>query len=229
MPDIKPGYWMTRDGYVAVVVMRHGAGWCGLIFYPDLEDPCLKFWEFDGCFGTRHQHNDDLLHPHPDYPQPVDDKDREIEILRADYHKWEERAGGYAEELDDAHVEIARLQAIIDATPNWPTEPGTYDVKRVWSDPSGRCRVTDSWTVTVPEPEPDAPSVSAETWAAIPAWHDWVAMTDDGDWSSFENEPMPVDGRWLRGGGWHFIPPEYAPTWEGDWKQSKVKRPEDTQ
>jgi hypothetical protein len=79
-----------------------------------------------------------------------------------------------------------------------------YDIVSIWTD----------------EPEVD--------WPAMPAWADSVAQNSDLEWRWYVGEPE-CDTSW---GGWNFCkqwgrnPPTHAPKFTGDWKQSKVKRPE---
>jgi len=63
-------------------------------------------------------------------------------------------------------------------------------------------------------------------WDAMPAWANWVAMEDEGDWFWLTNEPiMADDGFNTLHGKWGSIPEAYYPQFSGDWKDSKVKRP----
>jgi len=66
-------------------------------------------------------------------------------------------------------------------------------------------------------------------WAALPAWAKWVAQDSDGRWFYFASPVAPwmteiewVDPRQV----YARIPEGYEPKWEGDWKDSLVKRPE---
>jgi len=57
-------------------------------------------------------------------------------------------------------------------------------------------------------------------WSAMPAWAKFVAMNDNEEWywyTSAPNKCCPyISGR---------IPSEYAPKWEGDWRNSLIERP----
>jgi hypothetical protein len=67
-------------------------------------------------------------------------------------------------------------------------------------------------------------------WATMPAWANFVAMDSIGGWRWYKNKPELFLFR-----DNHFfgnncvvngvIPKEYAPKWEGDWKDSLTERP----
>ena len=63
-------------------------------------------------------------------------------------------------------------------------------------------------------------------WSKLAAWHRWVAMDPCGRWYSYELEPMLLETKWRNGNGEiGRIPPQYSPTFPGDWKDSLVERP----
>jgi hypothetical protein len=65
-------------------------------------------------------------------------------------------------------------------------------------------------------------------WSAMPAWAKFVAMDKNKKWFWYTSEvSLLVFGNWdLKSGGRSgVIPTEYAPKWEGDWKQSLIERP----
>lgn len=71
-------------------------------------------------------------------------------------------------------------------------------------------------------------------WDAMPAWANWVVMnkglTRSRYWMWYEDEPMISEKTcsWINqsGRGLEVIPERYYPQFSGDWKDSKVKRPE---
>lgn len=63
-------------------------------------------------------------------------------------------------------------------------------------------------------------------WGKMPAWAKWVACSDLGNWSWFSAKPSMENGFVNLGSGYSgSIPPEYAPAWTGDWRESLVERP----
>lgn len=76
-----------------------------------------------------------------------------------------------------------------------------------------------------PQPEPE-PFDMDKLWASVPAWHDWIAMDDDGHWKSFEHGPKVCVRRWgTISGNSIQIPYNLAPPRAADWENSLVKRP----
>lgn len=64
-------------------------------------------------------------------------------------------------------------------------------------------------------------------WAAMPAWANYVARDNNGKWYHYENEPLAEDGQFTNRSGWSAeIPSGYWPTYTGDWRNSKVQRPQ---
>ena len=63
----------------------------------------------------------------------------------------------------------------------------------------------------------------------VPPYIDHVAMDDDGRWCMYGGDPT-VEGLrnfWKSPEGQYLnIPKEYAPTFSGDWKDSKITRPD---
>lgn len=73
----------------------------------------------------------------------------------------------------------------------------------------------------------DKPEVD---WSAMPAWAEWVAMDKDGEWTLFSAKPSMDVGCWWADGDVTYlaeIPPSYAPKWDGDWRDSLVRRTEE--
>jgi hypothetical protein len=64
-------------------------------------------------------------------------------------------------------------------------------------------------------------------WSLMPAWAKFVAMNEDGAWNWYRVEPNKGWYMWLMTGteNWGEIPSEYAPKWDGDWKNSLIERP----
>lgn len=71
-------------------------------------------------------------------------------------------------------------------------------------------------------------------WPAMPVWAKAAAMNRKKQWFYFyerptlrldTTDPSGKDGFWWTSNFYGEIPPEYAPTWEGDWKDSLVERP----
>jgi len=68
----------------------------------------------------------------------------------------------------------------------------------------------------------DRPTID---WNTLPWWHKYVAMQKDGRWYSYADSPHISGDVWhVAQGGWLYLPPEYAPKWEGDWKESLITR-----
>jgi hypothetical protein len=73
----------------------------------------------------------------------------------------------------------------------------------------------------------DKPEVD---WSAMPRWAEWVAMDKDGEWTLFSAKPSMDIGCWWSDGDVTYlaeIPPSYAPKWDGDWRDSLVRRTEE--
>jgi hypothetical protein len=70
-------------------------------------------------------------------------------------------------------------------------------------------------------------------WSVIPEWFNWIAMDEDGRWFAYHIIPEIAvmykvgEGYWKNFDGFWFTesPPEYAPKFNGDWKDSLVERP----
>jgi hypothetical protein len=62
-------------------------------------------------------------------------------------------------------------------------------------------------------------------WSKYPEWMPLLAMDEDRRWFLFECEPSVTLRRWESAGDALLIPPEYAPKFTGDWKDSLAKRP----
>ena len=63
-------------------------------------------------------------------------------------------------------------------------------------------------------------------WSLYAKWHMWIAMDADGAWHSYLHKPecarLCFDNDESE---YQYIPPEYAPTFTGDWKYSLFERP----
>jgi hypothetical protein len=66
-------------------------------------------------------------------------------------------------------------------------------------------------------------------WSLMPAWAKFVAMDNGGKWFLHTTQPLFFDdyGYWepKLDGIANLIPAEYAPKWDGDWKESLIERP----
>lgn len=64
-------------------------------------------------------------------------------------------------------------------------------------------------------------------WSVMPAWAKWVCGTKEHCWLWLSEKPTLEEGYWAIPKGWSGgIPGEYRPTYDGDWKNSLVERPE---
>lgn len=89
---------------------------------------------------------------------------------------------------------------------------GDLPVGMPWM-PSWECRI-----IGIYEPQ--------VRWDTLPAWIEWVVQDSDGIWSMAVNEPTPLLNSWSITGEWYArIPDAYAPTWNGRWQDSKIRRP----
>lgn len=61
-------------------------------------------------------------------------------------------------------------------------------------------------------------------WSATPPWFNWLAMDSNDRWFLYADKPDINYKNWY---AIKFIdiPPQYAPKWSGDWKDSLVGRP----
>jgi len=63
-------------------------------------------------------------------------------------------------------------------------------------------------------------------WSTMPAWAKFVAMDRSGVWFWYEKEPIIGESTWRPETDYHGeIPSEYAPKWDGDWRNSLIERP----
>ena len=65
-------------------------------------------------------------------------------------------------------------------------------------------------------------------WDALPAWANWAAWDCLFGWRYFENKPRKIGGAWHLRPNCNYanrIPDEYAPKFDGDWKDSLQERP----
>ena len=67
----------------------------------------------------------------------------------------------------------------------------------------------------------DTPIVN---WPAMPAWCNYVAMDEDGQWYAYIVEPIRDSEGWLPNNDYCFIPKKYHPTFTGYWKDSLTER-----
>jgi len=78
------------------------------------------------------------------------------------------------------------------------------------------CELISEWT--------DKPEVD---WSAMPRWAEWYAIDGNGIPRWFNGRmPSIKDDIWVNYELWGVVPFEYAPKWDGDWKDSLVRRPE---
>jgi hypothetical protein len=62
-------------------------------------------------------------------------------------------------------------------------------------------------------------------WSLMPAWAKFVAMDKKGKWWWYTHKPS-LEHTWCIIEGFvGKIPSEYAPKWEGDWRNSLIERP----
>lgn len=74
---------------------------------------------------------------------------------------------------------------------------------------------------------PDA----SKLWPLLPPWIKYLAMDKDGVWYGHDKKPGLGGCAWLICEPRHrqiyvCIPPDYNPTFDGDWKDSLIERPE---
>jgi hypothetical protein len=66
-------------------------------------------------------------------------------------------------------------------------------------------------------------------WDTMPAWAKFVAMDKGGKWYLHTSKPLiDEDFYYWKGKSdsiWNLIPSEYAPKWDGDWRNSLIERP----
>jgi hypothetical protein len=62
-------------------------------------------------------------------------------------------------------------------------------------------------------------------WSLMPAWAKFVAMDNNGAWCWYTYKPSLKHVWCVIDGFFGKIPSEYAPKWEGDWKNSLIERP----
>jgi len=62
-------------------------------------------------------------------------------------------------------------------------------------------------------------------WANVPPWTPYIAMDSDYEWYAYETEPELESHMWGTYGEYVKIPDEYAPKFEGDWRESLLVRP----
>jgi hypothetical protein len=68
----------------------------------------------------------------------------------------------------------------------------------------------------------DKPTID---WSVLPRWHKYAAMDESMRWYSYNALPICTTYTWERTAGHKLnIPPEYAPKWKGDWKDSLISR-----
>jgi hypothetical protein len=61
-------------------------------------------------------------------------------------------------------------------------------------------------------------------WSKAADWHVAIAMDEDKRWFPFREVPSKVEISWC-GSHDRSIPPEHAPKWTGDWRESLIVRP----
>jgi len=66
-------------------------------------------------------------------------------------------------------------------------------------------------------------------WSALPKWYQAVAQVSDGVWFAFRDKPERTVFGWVGAGESILIPPDYAPHFTGDWRDSLVERPKEAQ
>jgi hypothetical protein len=62
-------------------------------------------------------------------------------------------------------------------------------------------------------------------WSLMPAWAKFVAMDNNGVWCWYTYKPSLKHVWCVIDGFFGKIPSEYAPKWEGDWRNSLIERP----
>lgn len=91
----------------------------------------------------------------------------------------------------------------------------SWCVDGMWLD-DGSTNTSDLVSEWIDKPEVD--------WSAMPRWAEWVAMDEDGKWIWFLGEPRKGAANWCCYGVYGEIPHTYAPKWDGDWRDSLVRR-----
>ena len=85
-------------------------------------------------------------------------------------------------------------------------------------------RKTWSAQTTCPNPRPTM------DWSALPKWaNKWIAADSTGYWYGYRARPRvdETEGEWeWTGDDAVHIPPAFAPTWQGDWKDSLTEAPQ---
>ena len=71
----------------------------------------------------------------------------------------------------------------------------------------------------------DKPDCS-KLWSMLPPWIHWLVVDLDGAWYCFTDKPRVLANFWHNTGPKILIPPEYAPSFTGDWKDSLCERPQ---
>ena len=78
--------------------------------------------------------------------------------------------------------------------------------------------IVDEW---IDKPELD--------WSKMAIWHKFAAMDPNGDWWVYPSMPEvdTIGEQWTQGGDMcmSMVPAEYAPKFEGSWKDSLIERP----
>lgn len=60
--------------------------------------------------------------------------------------------------------------------------------------------------------------------AGMPAWAQWVAMDENGVWYWYQRSPQRDERGFNAPENLGKIPPDYAPKWTGDWRESSCSR-----
>lgn len=73
--------------------------------------------------------------------------------------------------------------------------------------------------------ETDKPIISLALWARHKNAK-WIAMDNGGRWYCYDNEPETAEGIWVASGLCQPLDLDYRPAFTGDWKDSKLCRPD---
>lgn len=94
--------------------------------------------------------------------------------------------------------------------------------ERVWdANGSAYAKETIRASIDIVSEWSDAPIVN---WSAMPAWCNYVAMDEDGQWYAYIDKPGTDSEGWLPNNDYCFIPKKYHPTFTGYWKDSLTER-----
>lgn len=118
--------------------------------------------------------------------------------------------------------------AILDEITGWQSIVWCAGDLRAQSPHDARCDIMGPWVeVGVDVPDPTG------FWEKQSAWMNWAAQDQDGRWFVYAYKPDLGYGCWVlpnaelgqSKGIYHTVPPEYTPTFTGNWENSLIQRP----